>query len=238
MSARERLEALDRERAARFDPEGVRFIERLVEAGLEARAEGRLDKLASELAEARREAEAIAKQIADAGGTLDPVLVSALEEGDYRHARRLAKRMLVELDTSRGSATESWARGVAARARTRAIRLSPDLAFRVEALERRPESTAGRREAHALGIALSRALFEESRASTRATVALARAADHVPESAGPYNTRALAAQALGALATLSPSYLSGYVAMLDDLAALDRLDAPPPKSKPFGRRRR
>lgn len=57
----------------------------------------------------------------------------------------------------------------------------------------------------------------------RAAKATARAAEQVPEAAGPYNGAAVAARVLNELAALAPGYVSGYVACLEDLACLAEL---------------
>jgi len=57
-------------------------------------------------------------------------------------------------------------------------------------------------------------------AELRASTATARAASQVPASAGPYHGAAVASRALGELAALAPSYVSSYVAWLEDLACL------------------
>lgn len=68
-------------------------------------------------------------------------------------------------------------------------------------------------------------------AEIRASAATARAADRVPEAAGPYNGAAVAARVLEELAALAPGYLGAYVAWLDDLGALTEL----PDRKPTRR---
>ena len=84
--------------------------------------------------------------------------------------------------------------------------------------------------------AVSRAMFVDSVASSRAALAIARATDNVPSESGPYNCHAIAARVLGELSTLSPGYAQALVAGLDDLAALDGLPLPP-KPKSSGRRK-
>jgi hypothetical protein len=60
-------------------------------------------------------------------------------------------------------------------------------------------------------------------AEIRAAGAAARAADQVPESAGPYHGAAVASRALEELAALAPGYVSSYLALLEDLACLMQL---------------
>ena len=223
-NAEAQIDALAREGAARFDPEGFRLITRLIEGGLAARAGLRIEKLERELRETRGEVEGLVATLKRSEARIGVELASAMSDGDYRVARRLALLALRDVEASKHSAVPRWALSIAAKARTRAIRLPQDLAHRLDAFERRSEAASSpESEVRALAVEVSRALFDESIASTRATIAVARAADNVPESAGPYNTQALAAQALGALAALSPSYLRAYVATLDDLCALEPL---------------
>jgi hypothetical protein len=93
----------------------------------------------------------------------------------------------------------------------------------------------------ALGAAVSSALLSASAESVRATIAVARAADNLPEAAGPYNGQVLAARALAAMAELSPAYVRAVVAAADDLAALDARLAPEaqkPKARAPAKRKR
>ncbi len=234
MTPDERLATLEREGAGRFDPEAHRLCRRLLDAGLDARASDRLDKLARALAAGRRAAREAIDALRARGGVVDGDLAASFEAGDFRCARRTARRALRSLDAGRHGSIPRWARAIAERAKASTARLPTELASRLAAFEARP--IAPPEEARAIASALSRALFDEARATTRATVALARLADHVPEAAGPYNTHALAAHTLEVLATLSPEYVASYVAMLDDLASLDALDAPAPRA-PTRRRR-
>jgi hypothetical protein len=103
------------------------------------------------------------------------------------------------------------------------------------ALERGADPTV-RFKAGELAHELSQALFGESMAASRATVAMARATDNVPEVSGPYNPQSVAARALAELAVLAPAYARALVASLDDLVVLDAV-APPPAPKPSRRRR-
>ncbi|EYF02356.1 DUF2894 domain-containing protein [Chondromyces apiculatus] len=72
--------------------------------------------------------------------------------------------------------------------------------------------------------------FQESVGTARATLAVARAADRVPPSAGPYNPQALAVRALLTAEGLSPAYVHALLEELDDLAALEATIAPPSAS--------
>jgi hypothetical protein len=93
----------------------------------------------------------------------------------------------------------------------------------------------------ALGDALSRALLRQSAESARATLAVARATDNLPEAAGPYNGQVLVARTLAELAELAPAYVRALVAAADDLAAMEALltpEAQKPKRSPRPAKRR
>lgn len=85
-----------------------------------------------------------------------------------------------------------------------------------ETLDARARARAPRRPREARP---ALALVEE----IRATTATARAAEQVPEAAGPYHGAAVAARALEELAALAPGYVSSFVASLEDLATLAQL---------------
>jgi hypothetical protein len=219
VTPRERLARLAEAHAERFDPEGLRFAERLLSAGLEKRAEARLDKLEHDLAAAKAEAEEALTRLEKTGVAASEAARRAMSEGDYRLARRLASRALRSQDER---PIPRWALAIAERARERRGELPRSLALRLDALTG-PATTA--REARDVAEALSRALYRESLSSARAALALARAADEVPDEAGPYNTSALAAQVLAVFGELSPEYTASLVRMLDELAALEALSA-------------
>ena len=234
-----RLADLRARGAASFDPEGFRLAERLANAAVLERAALRMGALERDLEEAKTQIEAAVTRLSARGLEPDADTALALERGELRAAYRL----LLRLEHRAGAAESStvrWARKLASRARTRGARLPDDLAYRVERLTL--TSSAGgptalsREQASALAHALSRAMFVDSLASSRATLAIARATDNVPEDCGPYNAQVIAARVLAELAALSPSYARAFVAGLDDLASLEALPMKaPPKSS--GRRR-
>ena len=73
-------------------------------------------------------------------------------------------------------------------------------------------------------------------AEIRATTATERAADRVPEGAGPYHGSTVAARVLEELTALAPGYVGGYVALLEDLAHLAAL--PDTQLRPLRARRK
>lgn len=231
-----RLRELEARGAGAFDPEGVRFAARLLSAGLRDRAAWRIEKLEAELAAAQSaSAQAVTALTAD-GFPLDPRVEAALEDGDLRMAVRHARHAQARKEAAASSGAARWARSLLDRARSRAVRLPDGLSARLERLERAP-SSAPPAQASEIARALSQAIFSDALSSSRATVALARAVDNVPEDPGPYNPQVLAARALAELAELAPAYTRAFIAELDELAPLD--DLPPlPKTKGPGRRSR
>lgn len=211
-----------------FDPDGAQFVDRLLDAGLDARAEERLAELERTAATAKIELDDARRRLRESGAPEPAELTCAVAEGDLRHARRLAEKALRDHERARSSPASRWARGLAERARTRSLRLAPDLASRVRGLAAVDAPSVD--EARALAAELSRALYDESLSGARAAVAIARVRDNLPEGAGPYNPQVIAAEALDRLGALSPDYAAAIIASLDDLAALDAL-LPPPKTK-------
>ncbi|WP_433930828.1 DUF2894 domain-containing protein [Sorangium cellulosum] len=236
-----RLAALQAAGAHRFDPASYRLIEALLEragsldggarARLAARAADRLAALEASFHRARAEAEAQLRALADAGIPDDGALAAALALGDLPAVARAARRRLRALAQGRQkTAVPSLAR-LRGEIAARDVRLPEPLARDLarlpcdgDVVERRVK-----RQAQALSNALSTALFHESLVSARATLAVARAADNVPEDAGPYNAQVLAARALCAAERLSEPYLRALVASLQDLGALAAALEPPPE---------
>ncbi|UJR83232.1 DUF2894 domain-containing protein [Sandaracinus amylolyticus] len=72
----------------------------------------------------------------------------------------------------------------------------------------------------------------------RATAASTRAAEQVPEAAGPYNGAAVAARALDELVAIAPGYVGSYIAWLEDLACLADLPAERRTARPKAAARR
>jgi hypothetical protein len=96
-----------------------------------------------------------------------------------------------------------------------------------------------RQRAEAMGIGLDArgsgvadALLSASAVEARAAAIAAEARALDLESVGPYNAWALALQVLGRLDELAPSYLAAWVALLEDIASLEKEEAPVAKPKP------
>ncbi|MGK3999040.1 DUF2894 domain-containing protein [Sorangium sp. So ce1024] len=236
-----RLAALQAAGAHRFDPAGCRFIEALLEraasldggagARLAARAADRLAALEASFHRARADAEAQLRALADAGIPDDGPLAAALAQGDLPAVVRGARRRLRALAEGRQKTAVPALARLRGEIAARDVRLPEPLARDLaqlpcdgDVVERRVK-----RQAQALSNALSTALFHESLVSARATLAVARAADNVPEDAGPYNAQVLAARALCAAERLSEPYLRALVAGLQDLGALAAALEPPPE---------
>lgn len=218
-----------------FDPEGARLVDRLVASGNAERARARLETMATARAAAEAELDDARRRLRESGAREPREIACAIQEGDLRHARRLVERALVTHARLRDAPAAKWAQSLAERARSRSIRLAPDLAARVRRLDSAPPDRS-LDEARAVAAELSRAMHDEALTGARATVALARVRDSIPEGAGPYNPQAIAADALARLGALSPSYAAAFIASLDDITALDLL-APPPKARAPRRRR-
>jgi hypothetical protein len=250
-----RVEALRALSAQAFDGPGMGLIETLLAraqqlggnagARLAARAAERTARVEAAFAAARSEASRELAALGDAASssTADDVR-AAVDRGDLRSARRVIRRARVETARSAEPIAVPWAAplGLVGSARG-----EQTLARELDAL-----CTNGvvDRLAHSQALALrgtlSSALYRGSAESVRATVAIARAADNLPEGAGPYNGQVLALRALVAMAELSPEYARVVVAAVDDLAALEawlaveaakaptRVSVRPPKRKKNG----
>ena len=258
-----RLERLREQGAATFDPPAYGFIATLLErtaalgggaaAILQSRAETRLEMLEASFRDARRDAAQRMEALAQSGAVVDQEIRDAFEAGDYLGLRRALQRCSHLEDHRRHASGLAWLGRVASRARAQGVRLPPDLSELVDHLTGRPatseapyralesprEGLAGPSpwSARLLGNALSRAMFRETVEAARATFAMARAADNLPDAAGPYNGQVLAARALREMARLSPSYLQVFLTRLDDLAAIEAASEPS-KAKAKGARRR
>lgn len=237
-----------------FDPLGFRFIESLVARGeilgggardrLFDRARLRIDALGAALREARVTAEQELRALAADGASIAPVLREALARGEVARVRRDLRRALQGRAKERQRVQVPWLTRLRGAAVSRGARLPDAVTRDLEGVG--AEDGSVDRGAHtrvvAVGDALSDALFRESAESMRAMLAVARAADDVPDDAGPYNGQVLAARALAVMAELSPTYVRAVVAMADDLAALEALLAPEAEAargkKKAGKRRR
>lgn len=206
MSLQERLDRLAAEGARAFDPPAFRCVEVLLERAralgggarerLEARAAARLDALSAALLRGRADADAALGELAAAGVDPPPEVKGALARGDLAEAAREARRRL------RPRLAPLFGRSS-----------PPGAGPRPGAPGPRPWLARLREEA-----ALS---FRESLGAARATIAVARAVDRIPESAGPYNPQALAARTLQIAESLDLGYVRALLEELDDLAALE-----------------
>jgi hypothetical protein len=238
-----RVDALRRDFAAVFDGPGLGLIEALLaraealggDAGarLSARASLRIESLEAALASATLE---VTRELEALGEAAPAAAREALARGDRRAARRALRRARAEASRAREQVAVTWA-----------ARLAGEATSRGEGgLGRDLSALCGDgvidREAHAravaLGSALSSALFRRSAESARAAIAIARSADKLPESAGRYNSQALAIRALTEMAELSPEYARVVVAAIDDLAAVEALLGPNPAAVRKGARKR
>ncbi|AUX48345.1 hypothetical protein SOCE26_098790 [Sorangium cellulosum] len=236
-----RLAALRRAGADRFDPPGYRFVEALLEraraldggarARLDARASARLAALEAAFHRARADAMAELRALADAGVPDDGALAAALDRGELAAVVRAARRRLRERAAERQPTSVPWLARLRGEAAARDMRLPEPLARDLAELPCEGDVVERRvkRQAQALTSALSTALFHESLVSARATLAVARAADNIPEDAGPYNAQVLASRALCAAERLSGHYLRALVAGLQDLGALAAALEPEPE---------
>ena len=233
LSLADRLHALADRGAESFDPEGYRLAARLIDAQIDARALLRIEKLEQELEQTKQRLAEQLELLRERGIELSEPALQAQQSGDLRKTLRLLQR----LEAGRVEEPQSssrWAAMLAARAQKRAVRLPEELAFRVDRLTQAPEAPVP--QASELAHALSHVMFVDSIASSRATLAIARASDNVPEDSGPYNPQVIAARALAELAELSPSYAQAFVSGLDDLASLEGIPLPS-RNKQSGRRR-
>jgi hypothetical protein len=238
-----RVEALRRDFAAVFDGPGLGLIESLLaraerlggDAGarLSARASLRVEALEAALARATLE---VTRELDALGDAAPAAAREALARGDRQAARRAIRRARAGLARAREQVGVAWAARLAGEATSRGE----------DGLGRELTALCGEgvidRDAHAhavaLGSTLSSSLFRRSAESARATVAIARSADNLPESAGRYNSQVLALRALSEMAELSPGYVRVVVAAIDDLAAVETLLGPSPSGAKAARARR
>lgn len=236
-----RLDQLRAAGAEVFDGPGFRFIEALLgrAEGLEGlagehlrrRAAERLSAFEAAFASAQAEARATLGTLTAAGADPDGGFAEAFARGDYKHIKQEAARALRaartdDVDIARERVVRLWRQ-----AQARGATVPPSLRERVAAVERGPQPMP---ELRALGDRLAQALFREAADHARSALVVARAADRLPEQAGPYNPEALSAQALALVEGLSPGYLRAYLTGLEDLDALRRL----PEGTPPGKKRR
>jgi hypothetical protein len=192
------------------------------------RARLRLDALEASLREGRAAAERALGALVEDGAVVAPELRAALSRGEVTRVRREARRVLRERARERQRVQIPWVTRLRGEALSRGATASADAPVDLEGLGGADGTVE--RGAHgravALGDALSSSLLRQSAESARATLAVARAADNLPEAAGPYNAQVLVARTLTALAELSPAYVRALVAAADDLAALEAALAP------------
>jgi hypothetical protein len=245
IALRARVESLRAARADVFDGPGFGLLEALLERAeaLGGEAGTRLLVRASDragLIEAafKRALDGASCEIEAMGEGAPPAAREALEGGDPRAARRALRRARVDAARSHERIAVSWAARLGSEASARGEESL------VQELSELCSNGVVERGAHGRAVALggvaSAALFQASAEGLRATIAIARATDNLPESAGPYNSQVLAARALAAMAELSPAYARAVVAAIDDLASLEvHLGLEPPKARPrpAGRKR-
>ena len=217
-----------------FDPLGFRFVESLVARAeilgggardrLLERARLRIEALDAALRDARRTAEQELGALGAEGASIAPALREALARGEVSQVRREIRRE--RSDRSRERVQVPWLSRLRVAAAARGAHLPEEVTRDLEGDGDDSVDRGAHTRAVAAGGALSRALFRASAESARAMLAVARAADDVPDGAGPYNAQVLAARALAVMAELSPVYVRVAVAMADDLAALEALLAP------------
>lgn len=237
-AARERLGGLRAGGGAELDPLGQALIVTLlaraeaeaeaVQTLLAARIEARLDSLEAALRAGRTLAAKELEALADAGIEAPRDLCEALARGEFGGVKRGVRRLLGARKEAQRTARVPWIARLRGEARAREVALPDDVTRDLDALrvEDGAVERGEMRRAQALGNAMSSALFRDSAESARAELAVARAADNLPEGAGPYNGQVLAAKALSAMAALSPGYVRALIAGLDDLAAVEVLLAP------------
>ncbi len=239
-AARVRLDGLRERGGSEYDPLGQALILTLVaraEAEDEAvktllmgRIEARLCSLESAFRAERAHADDEIATLANAGIEPSFAVREALQRGDFASVRRGARQLHGARKEAQKTARVPWIARLRGEARSRDLALSDDVTRGLDALglgfEDGTVDRAERRRAQALGNAMSSALFRESAEGARAELAVARAADNLPDGAGPYNGQVLAAKALSAMAALSPGYVRALIAGLDDLAAMEVLLAP------------
>lgn len=246
-----RLAALRAEGAEVFDVPGFGLVASLLAraaalgggagALLVGRARLRMEALGAALREARAAAEMELGALVEDGAVVAPELREALFRGEVTRVRREVRRTLRERARERQRVQISWVTRLHGDALSRGARLSADVVRDLDGLGGADSTVERGAHGHAvaLGDALSCSLLRDSAESARATLAVARAADNLPEDAGPYNGQVLVARMLAAMAELSPTYVRAMVAAADDLAALEALLAPKAqKTKPKAAKRR
>ncbi len=242
-AARERLGRLRAGGGEEFDALGQAFVVTLfaraeaedesVQTLLAGRIEARVEALEASFRASRAVAESELAKLGGAGIEATEGLREALSQGDFAAVKRGVRRLLGERNEALRTARVPWIARLRGEARTREVAFPEDVIRGLDALhveDGAVERTEMRR-AQALGNAMSSALFRESAEGARAELAVARAADNLPEGAGPYNGQVLAAKALSAMAALSPGYVRALIAGLDDLAAMEVLLAPEERTR-------
>ncbi|APR80549.1 Hypothetical protein A7982_05896 [Minicystis rosea] len=251
MSEPEILLASLREAGAEaFDPPGFGLVLALLSRAegerdgarerIRARARERIDRLQHALESARTAATRDLSALVEAGVPVAPTIAEALARGEIQRARSEIRRARHDHRKRRDRVELPWVGRLRDEARARGAALPQEMARDLERLAGDGVARDAHGHAVALGSAVSSALLTASAESVRATIAVARAADNVPDAAGPYNGQVLAARALAAMADLSPAYVRAVVAAIDDLAGMEaRLtpEAPKPKAKPAKRKR-
>jgi hypothetical protein len=242
-AARERLGRLRDGGGEEFDALGQAFVVTLIaraeaeDEGVQTLLAGRIEARVEALEASFRAERALAgselERLADAGIEATEGLREALSQGDFASVKRGVRRLLGERKEAQRPARVPWIARLRGEARTREVALPEDVIRGLDALhvEDGAVDRTERRRAQALGNAMSSALFRESAEGARAELAVARAADNLPEGAGPYNGQVLAAKALSAMAALSPGYVRALIAGLDDLAAIEALLAPEERTR-------
>jgi hypothetical protein len=229
------LEALETEGARAFDALACdctrTLYVRAEELGgsvgerLLARAEAHLEALRARFHAGRtRVDQALEALVLQAGE--QPQLVQALEKGEVVRVARSIRRLRRQPRRT-PVARQAWTRSARAG--------SADAHEPTDSVELGTEAASGGAQE---GNRLTRtrrsrtAAYEDSVAELVASYALARATDVVPEGAGPYNALRIASQALDAMRTLSPAYLTVQLNRLEELASLLALPELPTQPKP------
>jgi hypothetical protein len=237
-AVRQRLDGLRERGGAEHDPLGQALIVTMiaraeaeaesVQAILKGRIEARLALFEATLQAERALAEAQLVTLGGAGVEPPEELREALARGEFASVKRGVRRLLAARKEAKGTARVPWIARLRGEARAREVALPDEVTRGLDALhiEDGAVERAEMRKAQALGNAMSSALFRASAEGARAELAVARAADNLPEGAGPYNGQVLAARALTAMAALSPGYVRALIAGLDDLAAVEALLLP------------
>jgi hypothetical protein len=235
---RARLDGLRAGGGEEFDPLAQAMIVTLlaraeveaeaVQALLAGRIEARLAGFEAALRAGRAVAASEMGTLADAGIEAPRELAEALGRGDFAAVKRGVRRLLSARKEAQKTARVPWIARLRGEARAREVSLPDEVTRDLDALhvEDGAVERGEMRRAQALGNAMSSALFRDSVEGARAELAVARAADNLPEGAGPYNGQVLAAKALSAMAALSPGYVRALIAGLDDLAAAEALLLP------------